>query len=81
MNLLLIRPFSINQLGHLWANLCIINVALIMSFGIIFIPYHFPSNFCKNVQVFVKVIGIVVVVDAVVEVEERSRDVTCSLGI
>ena len=68
-------------MGHLWASLCIINVTLIMSFGLIFSPYHLPPNFYKSVQVFVKVIGIVVVADAVVEVEARSRDVTCSRGV
>ena len=52
-----------------------------MSFGLIFSPYHLPPNFCKNVQVFGKVIGIVVVADAVVEVEARSRDVTCSRDV
>ena len=52
-----------------------------MSFGLIFIPYHLPPNFCKNVQVFVKVIGIVVVADVVDEVEAHSREITCSQGV
>ena len=52
--------------------------------GLIFRPYHFPLKFCKNVQIFVKVIGIVVVVvveaETLLVIEAFSRDITYDQG-